>query len=164
MAPIDFEGVWGFAVLGGSFLLIAFLINQFAPHRRRRIRHVLFLYLTFLLFGSVEHLIGWLARSHPALIPWAEHVHLASALASAFTSVSLGALLIFDFALPVLHVPVVAITGDILVGLGYAFAALGVLHAEGLSPASVVTTSAIVSGVIALSLQATLGNILGGVA
>jgi small-conductance mechanosensitive channel len=164
MPPIDFEGAWGFAVLGGGFFLIAFLINQFAPHRRRRIRHVLFLYLTFLLCGCIEHLIAWLARSHPALTPWTEHVHLASALASAFTSVSLGALFVFDFALPVLHVSVVAITGDILVGLGYAFAAFGVLRAEGLSPASVVTTSAIVSGVIALSLQATLGNILGGVA
>jgi|HubBroStandDraft_1064217.scaffolds.fasta_scaffold04949_6 small-conductance mechanosensitive channel len=164
MPPVELEGAWGFAVLGGSLLLIAFLINQFAPHRRRRIRHVLFLYLSFLLCGGVEHLIAWLARSHPPLAPWAAHVHVASALAAAFTSVSLGALLVFDFALPVLHVSVVTITGDLLVGLGYAFAALGVLRSEGLSPSSVVTTSAVVSGVIALSLQATLGNILGGVA
>src|SRR5580658_6567503 len=164
MPPVDLEGAWGFAVLGGSLILIAFLINHFAPHRRRRIRHALFLYLSFLLCGGVEHLIAWLARSHPPLAPWVEHVHLASALASALTSVSLGALFVFDFALPVLRVSVVAITGDLIVGLAYAFAAFGVLRAEGFSPSSVVTTSAVVSGVIALSLQATLGNILGGVA
>src|SRR5580704_8353513 len=154
MPPVDLEGAWGFAVLGGSLLLIAFLINQFTPHRRRRIRHVLFLYLTFLLCGGVEHLIAWLARSHPSLAPWVAHVHLASALAGALTSVSPGALLVFDFVLPVLHVSVVAITSDLLVRLGYAFAAFGVLRSEGLSLASAVTTSAIVSGVIALSLQA----------
>jgi CRP-like cAMP-binding protein len=39
-----------------------------------------------------------------------------------------------------------------------------VLKAAGVSASSVVTTSAVISGVIALSLQTTLGNILGGVA
>jgi CRP-like cAMP-binding protein len=164
MLPIALEGTWGFVALGTALVFIAFLINRLAPQRRRRIRHVVFLYLCFLLCGGIEHLLAWLARSHATLSPWVEHVHLASALASALTSVSLGALLVFDFVLPVLGVSIVAITGDLLVGLAYAFAALGVLRAEGFSPSSVVTTSAIVSGVIALSLQATLGNILGGVA
>jgi small-conductance mechanosensitive channel len=164
MQPIEIEGVWGFAALGAGLLFIAFLINRFAPNRRRRIRHVLFLYVAFLFCGSLEHTFTWLARWHAPLQVWAAHVHLASALVGALTSVSLGALLVFDFALPVLGISIVAITGDLLVGLGYIFAALGVLRAEGLSPSSVVTTSAIVSGVIALSLQATLGNILGGVA
>jgi len=164
MQAIEIEGVWGFAALGAGLLFIAFLINRFAPHRRRRIRHVLFLYVAFLFCGGLEHTLAWLARWHAPLLPWAAHVHLASALVGALTSVSLGALLVFDFVLPVLGISIVAITGDLLVGLGYIFAALGVLRAEGLSPSSVVTTSAIVSGVIALSLQATLGNILGGVA
>jgi small-conductance mechanosensitive channel len=164
MLPIKLEGTWGFVALGTSLVLIAFLINRLAPQRRPRIRHVVFLYLSFLLCGGVEHSLAWMARSHPTLSPWVTHVHLASALAAALTSVSLGALFVFDFALPVLQVSIIAITGDLIVGLAYAFAALGVLRAEGFSPSSVVTTSAFVSGVIALSLQATLGNILGGVA
>ncbi len=164
MALPSLEGIWGFVVLGGSLVFVAFLINQFTPHRRRRIRHVLFLYVSFVLCGVVERSLAWLAQSHGLLEPWVLHVHVASALASALTAVSLGALLVFDFALPVLQVTVVAITTDLIVGFAYIFAAIGVLRAEGLSLASVVTTSALVSGVIALSLQATLGNILGGVA
>ena len=66
--------------------------------------------------------------------------------------------------LPRLGVGIVAITGDLIVGFAYLFAGLGVLKAAGVSPSSVVTTSAVVSGVLALSMQATLGNILGGVA
>jgi small-conductance mechanosensitive channel len=164
MSFTDLEGAWGFFVLGGSLFVVAFLINRFTPHHRRRIRHSVFLYVAFLLTGGTEHLIAWLARFRPALQPWAAHVHLASALASALTCVSLGALLVFEFVLPVLGISVVAITADLVVGLGYIFAAIGVLRAEGLSFSSVVTTSAIVSGVIALSLQTTLGNVLGGVA
>jgi small-conductance mechanosensitive channel len=164
MQLVELLDAWGFVALGAALVFIAFLINKFAPHRRRRIRHALVLYVAFLLSAAVERLIDALARSHPPLAPWAAHVHLVSALAAAFTTVSLGALLVFDFALPVLRIAVVTITGDLVVGLAYVFAAIGVLRAEGVSPSSVVTTSAIVSGVVALSLQATLGNILGGVA
>jgi small-conductance mechanosensitive channel len=95
---------------------------------------------------------------------WAEHVRLFGDLFSAFTLVNIVALAIFDVALPALGVSFVAITGDLVVFAAYAFAAVGVLKASGVSPSSVVTTSAVVSGVLALSLQTTLGNVIGGVA
>src|SRR5262249_51246191 len=56
------------------------------------------------------------------------------------------------------------IAGDLVVGVGYIVAALLVLSRHGMNPASVVATGAVVSAVLAISLQATLGNILGGVA
>ena len=82
----------------------------------------------------------------------------------AFTLVNIGALAVFDVALPALGVSFVAITGDLVVFGAYVFASLGVLRAAGVSPSSVVTTSAVVSGVLALGMQTTLGNVIGGVA
>jgi small-conductance mechanosensitive channel/CRP-like cAMP-binding protein len=91
-------------------------------------------------------------------------LHLVGGLLAAFTCVNLGALFLFDLALPLLGLGVVAITGEILVGFAYVLAALGVLRAAGASPSSVITTSAVASGVLALGLQTTLGNVIGGVA
>lgn len=164
MPFIEVLDIWGLAALGVTLVAVAFLINRYAPGRRRRIRHVLLLYIAFLCASGMERLTRWLAASHPTFQAWAGHLHIASSLAAAFTGVSLAGLFVFDFLLPVIRLGVVAITADVIMGFAYAFAALGVLRSEGVSPSSVVTTSAIASGVIALSLQATLGNILGGIA
>ena len=53
---------------------------------------------------------------------------------------------------------------DLIIGAGYVLGTIAILKSNGMDPGSVVATSAVVSGVLALSLQATLGNILGGVA
>jgi small-conductance mechanosensitive channel/CRP-like cAMP-binding protein len=159
---IEWLDAWGFALLGVCLVSVAFLINRFAPSRRRRIRHALFLYLVFLLLVGAERTLVHVPL--PTVRLWTEHVRFVAGLIAAFTCVNLGALVVFDLVLPVLGVSLVAITGDLVVGFAYVFAAAGVLKTAGVSPSSVLTTSAIVSGVIALSLQTTLGNILGGVA
>jgi small-conductance mechanosensitive channel len=153
---------WGFAILGAGFVLVAFLVNRFAPGKRRRLRHALLLYVLFLLFTGGSALIARLPADWVA--GWEDHVRLFANLFGAFTVVNVAALAVFDVALPALGVVLVAIMADILVGFAYVFAGLGVLKSAGVTASSVVTTSAIVSGVLALSLQATLGNILGGVA
>jgi small-conductance mechanosensitive channel len=148
--------------LGAALLVVAFLVNRWARERRRRIRGGLWLFLLFVMTQFAELA---LKHSHlPAVAPWAENVHVVGDLLGAFTLVRLLAVLIFDLALPAARIRIVAINGDIVVGLAYAFAAFGVLKASGVGATSVLTTSAVVSGVVALSLQATLGNILGGVA
>jgi small-conductance mechanosensitive channel/CRP-like cAMP-binding protein len=162
MEVVELLHTWGFAVLGGVLLLVALLVNRIAPHKRYRIRHGLVLYALFLATTGVAallHRIGW-----PGLAGWSEHVRLLGDLFAAFTFVNVASLAVFDVALPAVGVNLVAITGDIIVGLAYIFAGIGVLKASGVSPESVVTTSAVVSGVLAISMQATLGNILGGFA
>jgi small-conductance mechanosensitive channel/CRP-like cAMP-binding protein len=162
MPGLDFFDTWGFAMLGASLVLVAFLINRFAPQRRRRIRHALLLYVLFALMAGAEHL---LLRTRVASIQsWVAHLHLVSGLLAAFTCVNLAALLVFDLALPAAGVALLAITGEILVGFAYVFSAIGVLKAAGASPSSVITTSAVASGVLALGLQTTLGNVIGGMA
>jgi CRP-like cAMP-binding protein len=56
------------------------------------------------------------------------------------------------------------IATDLLVGIGYVVATLGVLSTHGLNPTGAFASAAVVSAVLAISLQSTLGNILGGVA
>ena len=159
---IDLLERWGFAALGAALVLVAALINRFAPAKRGRIRRAVVLYVLFLALAGTEQLL--VQCPSPSIASWAEHVHLVGGLFAAFTSVELAGLLVFDLLLPALGVSVLTITSDLVVGFAYVFAAFGVLKAAGVSASSVVTTSAVVSGVLALSLQATLGNILGGVA
>ncbi len=153
---------WGFAALGAALVLVAALINRFAPAKRGRIRRALVLYVLFVALAGTEQIL--IRVPLPSIASWTEHVHLVGGLLAAFTSVELAGLLVFDLILPALAVSLVTITSDVIVGFAYIFAAFGVLKAAGVSASSVVTTSAVVSGVLALSLQATLGNILGGVA
>jgi CRP-like cAMP-binding protein/small-conductance mechanosensitive channel len=153
---------WGFVAIGISLVLVAFLVNQFAPARRRRIRHAVRLYFFYLAVAGIAYVLGR-AKVDP-LPSWSEHSWLVAHLLGALTVVHLVAMLVFDVILPTLGVAVASITTDLAVGLLYLFVVIGVLKAEHVSASSVVTTSAVVSGVLALSMQATLGNILGGVA
>jgi CRP-like cAMP-binding protein len=163
MLPIELEGVWGF-VARHRLVFIAFLINRLAPQRRRRIRHVVFLYCVF-FSAAASNTCSHGCSLARASQPWARaRSPRVVTRVGAYERQPRRAPRLRLRICPFWAVSIVAITGDLLVGLAYIFAALGVLRAEGFSPSSVVTTSAIVSGVIALSLQATLGNILGGVA
>jgi small-conductance mechanosensitive channel/CRP-like cAMP-binding protein len=162
MQGVELLRTWGFALLGSVLVSVAFVVNRVAPHKRYRIRHGLVLYVLFCVCTATASLLAhapwWGAAA------WSEHVRLFGDLFAAFTLVNVLSLAVFDVALPAVGVTSVAITGDLIVGLAYLFAGFGVLKAAGLSPSSVVTTSAVVSGVLALSMQTTLGNILGGVA
>jgi small-conductance mechanosensitive channel len=153
---------WGFAFLGVALLVVAVLTNLFAPAKRGRLRHALLLYLFFLLLTAAEKTLAH-TRVDPTAT-WVGSVHLVAGLLAAFTSVNLGGVLIFDLALPAMRLRVVTITADIVVGIAYLLSALAVFKATGFSASSVVTTSAIASGILALGMQTTLGNIVGGLA
>jgi CRP-like cAMP-binding protein len=56
------------------------------------------------------------------------------------------------------------IAGDLLIGAGYIATTLGVLTNHGLNATGALTAASVVSAGLVLSLQSTLGNILGGVA
>ncbi len=153
---------WGFAAIGAALVVVAALINRFAPAKRHRIRRALVLYVLFVLLAGAAQILAHLRA--PAMTTWAEYAELVAGIFAAFTCVELACLLVFDVLLPAVGVVLVTLTSDIVVGVGYIVAVFGVLKAAGVSASSVVTTSAVVSGVLALSLQTTLGNILGGVA
>jgi small-conductance mechanosensitive channel len=157
---------WAFAgaliVLGAALVLVAALVNRFAPTKRPRIRRALLLYVAFVVLA-----LGGEALTHApraSIATWGDYAQLIAGVLAAFTTIEIVGMAVFDLLLPALGVSLVAITSDVVVGLAYVLGAIGVLKAAGVSASSVVTTSAVVSGVLALSLQTTLGNILGGVA
>ena len=150
---------WAVVLIGGGLVGITYLLNRYAPHKRKRVRRTVALFGLYLaLFGGAVacHAAGWTA--------WGDRLRIAADLFQAFTLINLVALAVFDLALPKASVELVSITSDLIVGVAYMVTAIGVFRGAGMELSSVIATSAIVSGVLALSLQATLGNILGGVA
>jgi small-conductance mechanosensitive channel len=159
---LAFLETWGFAALGAALLLVAALVNRFAADKRRRIRRALFLYVFFVAFAGIDRVLAHVHQ--PSVHAWGEPVRLVCDLASAFVCADLFAIVAFDLVLPAIGVVTLAITSDIFILFAYLFATIGVLRSAGVALSSVVTTSAVVSGVLALGMQATLGNIVGGVA
>ena len=150
---------WRVLLVAFGLTVVAYLLNLFAPQRRTRLKRVVTLFALYVFaFGLSLGLVQIGANT------WGARLHVASDLLEAFTVVGLVGLFVFELTLPALKVELVSITSDIAVGLAYIVTTFGVMRGAGVDATSVVATSAIVSAVLALSLQATLGNILGGVA
>ncbi len=138
---------------------VAALLNRYAPRARPRLRRVLFLLALFVILRLLVRVVaklGWAI--------WLHRLDVSSGIVQSFVIIGLVVLCAFELVLPLFSVRPVSITSDLLVGVAYIVATLVGLREAGMDLSSLVATSAIVSGVLALSLQATLGNILGGVA
>src|SRR5262249_38001549 len=105
--------------------------------------------------------IGFAAAELPS---WSSGSLIAAQILQAFTLISLSAGLVLGLALPALGVVLPVIASDLLVGIGYVGATLGLLAHHGVDPTGALVSGAVVSAVLAISLQSTLGNIVGGVA
>jgi small-conductance mechanosensitive channel/CRP-like cAMP-binding protein len=149
---------WLPVVIGAGVVLIAALVNRFARQKRKRIRRLVILYGLFLACLGASAGVSFVDPD------WSSNFLLAAHIFEAFVLVNLFALVAFDLALPAVGLGVVTITSDIIVGIAYLVSALGALRSAGMNPSSLLTTSAVLGGVLTLSLQATLGNLLGGVA
>ncbi len=150
---------WTFFFIFGLVILSAFLANWLAPHARKYMHRALWLFAFYALGKGIAVFLG---KAHA--FAWASRFQFGADLFEAFTVVALVGFVIFDLILPRLRVEIVRINSDIAVGLTYVVTTIAVARSAGMDPSSVLATSAIVSAVLALSLQATLGNILGGVA
>jgi small-conductance mechanosensitive channel/CRP-like cAMP-binding protein len=150
---------WAFLLLGGGILGVAWLVNRFAPSKRRRLRRTLIPFAIYLVLWGIS---ATFAAGH--VEDWAARIHAASELFEIYAIINLAGVAAFDLALPALRIEAAVIVADLFIGLSYVAGTMAILRSNGMDLGSIVTTSAIVSGVLALSLQATLGNILGGVA
>jgi CRP-like cAMP-binding protein len=135
------------------------LVGRLAPAKRRRLRGSLLLFALSLVLAAAS---AGLAVA--GLGAWADRVQAFAELFRVFTLVSLAATLGFEVALPRLSVDLPKIAQDVAVGLVYALACLGLFHRLGVDFSGIVATSAVVTAVVGLSLQPTLGNLVGGIA
>jgi small-conductance mechanosensitive channel/CRP-like cAMP-binding protein len=147
------------AALGLGIVVMAFLLGRFSPLRRRKVRRALVTYALWVVVLALES-----GLSAMGLDVRARDAAWTAVLLFDITLINLVGLAFFDLILPLLQLTVTDIVADLSLGLAYFVAAVGVLHGWGMNPAGLITTSAVVTGVVGLSLQATLGNILGGVA
>lgn len=148
--------------IGGLFAAVvvtAAVVNALAPTKRVMVRRIVILLVIALVCLAAHY-----ALDAAGIPKWASRLRVAAELVGAFTVVNLASTIAFAVMLPKVGVTVPMIASDLAIGVGYIVATLGVLSGHGLDPSSVLATSAVVSAVLAISLQSTLGNILGGVA
>ena len=75
--------------------------------------------------------------------------------------INLVAIALFDLLFHLVKWDYPDIVHELSVGAAYLVAAIWLMHHSGVNLSSIVATSAVVTAVIGLSLQATLGNVVG---
>ncbi|MEJ8838948.1 mechanosensitive ion channel family protein [Ramlibacter sp. AN1133] len=88
----------------------------------------------------------------------------ASLVLAGLAVIQLGATLLFRGLLPALHLAAPRIAQDLTVTAASLAWCLVWLRLSGVDPSQLFTTSALITAVVAFSMQDTLGNVLGGVA
>jgi small-conductance mechanosensitive channel/CRP-like cAMP-binding protein len=152
------ELFWGFGLFAGVMITAA-LVNWARPQHRSRLRRLVVLIALYAI--AVGGGFGFDAAGEPE---WSRWFFVGSEVMRAFLLVNLGTIVVFTVALPVIGFMLPTIASDLLIGVGYVVGMLGVLSQNGVDPTGALVSGAVVSAVLAISLQSTLGNIMGGVA
>jgi small-conductance mechanosensitive channel len=142
-----------------AVVVVAALVNRFRPAQRPRLRRLV---TVFALFATAT--LAGIGFQTAGLASWADGVLLAALILQAFTLISLSATLVIGVLLPAVGIELPMIASDLIVGLGYLVATLVILAHHGVDPTGALVSGAVVSAVLAISLQSTLGNVVGGVA
>jgi small-conductance mechanosensitive channel len=156
-----FEFAWAPPLYPLTALLAVITLLLF--RLRENDRRILINTFGFYLVSAVGLLLsGTLAVS--GYLSFATPVYNFFMLTLGMAAIRLGGLFLFRLLLPALRIRTPSFLEDILVILAYLAWGLIRLRYAGLDLGSIVTTSAIITAVIAFSMQDTLGNILGGLA
>lgn len=148
------------AGIGNAVALAAVALLLMAPTWRR---HRQALRSTVLLFAGavVVQLLGMALMA--TLAPnFGSVMTDIGGLLSGLAVIRLFGLATFRSVLPALNLASPRIVEDIALVIAYAAWGLLQLRLAGVDPSSLVTTSAVITAVIAFSMQDTLGNVLGG--
>jgi small-conductance mechanosensitive channel len=146
------------ALLIAAFLLTAVLYRRGSRADRRRV------------FG-----IGALVVLHLVLLPIVgtlraagasqyRDVRLACLAFAGLAAVSICGIVLFSVVLPRLRLTLPKIVQDVTVGVASVFMLLAIAARAGFNLSGLITTSAVLTAVIGLALQDTLGNIASGLA
>jgi len=147
--------------LGGLLVLVtivAVLMLHYRPQDRRSLSATLLMLGLGLLGQLAAELIS---NGFPAM---ASGLHEAFRILEGLAVIRLFGMFVFRLALPLVHLTPPRILEDIIVFLAYVAWGFVRLHNAGLDLSGIVTTSAVITAVLAFSMQETLGNILGGLA
>ena len=148
-----------FFVLAACLIVLAALVGRLAPRKKKRIRRATILLACY----GTSFIAAVLLRAVHAE-GWSHRVWYAADLFEVLAVIDMVALFLFDVVLLALRIELADIVHDLARGGAYLLAVFAILHRSGMDFSGLVATSAVVTVVLGLSLQATLGNVLGGVA
>lgn len=154
-----FNTNFGVFLLAVAVVLVSFLVNRFAPQKRKNNRRMvipLLLYVTALGASTVARRLGFEAAD--------QSIRAMGELLGVITTINVVSTVLFDLLLPSISVYVAPIVSDVSVGIAYIVAVIAGMRRYGVDLSGVIATSAVVTGILAFSLQTTLGNIIGGFA
>jgi small-conductance mechanosensitive channel/CRP-like cAMP-binding protein len=152
--PLRFLLPFGLAVVAVATL---FRFSPAAP--RKRLRRSVILFGLYVIVAAAGFALA--GRAKPGI---EAGVAIAAKLLELLLLINLVALVVFDFTFRALRVRYADILHDLSVGTAYVVAVFWLMHDAGVNLTSIVATSAVVTAVIGLSLQSTLGNVIGGLA
>ncbi|MBI1886901.1 MAG: mechanosensitive ion channel [Nitrosomonadales bacterium] len=138
---------------------IAFLLFHFLKEERKSVLNTLIFFLVCLVLQFISGLLHALQFISAAAI-----LHEAGLIGAGIAVIRLLGLLVFRIILPLMRITPPRIAEDIFVIIAYVAWGLVRLRYAGLDLGSIVATSAMITAVVAFSMQDTLGNILGGLA
>ncbi len=156
---LGYASPWTLLLLAAMLVTLAALIKQVDPRRRKRIRRATILYMLYLTTFVFAAILGIVHAEG-----WARRVWFLADLMEVLVIIDFVAILLFDLVLLALRIEVANIVHDLALGAAYILAFIGILHRSGVQLSGIIATSAVVTVVLGLSLQATLGNVLGGIA
>jgi len=146
----------------GYLLVLVALVSLFLL-RIREERRTLYNTLAFFLLSLAGLFLSGLVAA-AGYESQAATLHSMFIIAEGLAVIRLGGLFLFHVLLPLVRLSPPSILEDMLVIAGYLLWGLYRLHVTGVELSSLVTTSAVITAVLAFSMQDTLGNILGGIA
>ena len=154
------EGVFHWLVL--AFVVAASILFVLVPTERVRIRAAVVLFAcSFVGLLAAGALLSYGVTPRSIAYRWIRWVSLF------FESVALinvASVIIFEVVLRGVRLRVPRIMRDLLLALAYLVAGIALLSRSGVNLAGIVATSAVITAVIGISMQDTLGNIMGGMA
>ncbi len=140
-------------------IIVSIFLFKLRPNERSIVRNTLILFALSL----IALFIGGLALSsanHESAI-WVQKTVI---LIQGIIAIHIAGLLLFRVVLPSIKINIPSILQDVMVFVTYLIWIMMQLHFAGLDLKGVVTTSAILTGIIAFTMKDTLGNLLDGVA
>jgi len=156
---LGYASPWTLLILASVLVMLAAMVQKVDPRRRKRIRRASILYMLYLTTFVFAAVLGLVSAEG-----WARRVWFLADLFEVLVIIDFVAILLFDLVLVALRIDVANIVHDLALGAAYILALIGILHRSGVQLSGIIATSAVVTVVLGLSLQATLGNVLGGIA
>lgn len=149
-------GPWLIGFYSLLFVAMAVLYRA-APESRKRLGIT-----SFLAVCSIAGLLASNFFGGPGAGGLVKLAAVVSRLLAVIALVNIAGVFVFSLVLPKVTTVTSKFVEDLILAGAYLAAGLGVISASGANLSGILATSALVTGVVAFSLQDTLGNIIGG--